>query len=153
MLKYRQVFIAAQFLAGVLSQDKKALLSREHFSVDGTLLEALASLKSFQPKGRLGRTSRPWTQWRAGLSRRPAEQHSHVSTTDPEARLFRKGPGKEARLCFIGHALMENRNGLIVGAVTHNRFGAMPERVGGAGADRASRRDPAAGHARWRHGL
>jgi hypothetical protein len=48
---------------------------------------------------------------------------SHGSTTDPEARLFRKGPGKEARLCFMGHALMENRNGLIVGAVTTTASG------------------------------
>src|SRR5947209_14883018 len=48
---------------------------------------------------------------------------THVSTTDPEARLFRKGPGKEARLCFMGHALMENRNGLIVGAVTTTASG------------------------------
>jgi hypothetical protein len=52
------------------------------------------------------------------ISRREPTNDTHVSTTEPDARLYRKGPGKEARLCFIGHALMENRNGLIVGAVT-----------------------------------
>lgn len=53
----------------------------------------------------------------------PRRNDTHASTTDPEARLFRKGFGKEARLCFIGHALMENRNGLIVGAVTTTASG------------------------------
>src|ERR1700694_2941172 len=51
------------------------------------------------------------------------KNETHASTTDPDARLFRKGPGKEARLCFMGHALMENRNGLIVGAVTTRASG------------------------------
>ncbi len=55
--------------------------------------------------------------------REPRRNDTHVSTTDPETRLFRKGLGKEARLCFMGHALMENRNGLIVGAVTTTATG------------------------------
>ena len=111
--------IAAQFLAAVLAQDKvKALLSSEHFSVDGTLLEAWASLKSFRPKDGSGEPPDPGRNGERDFHGERRSNDTHVSTTDPEARLFRKGPGKEARLCFMGHALMENRNGLIVGAVT-----------------------------------
>ena len=149
--------MAAQFLAAVLSQDKvKGLLSSEHFSVDGTLLEAWASLKSFRPKS-LPSGSDPGD----GSGEPPAagrngerdfhgerrKNDTHVSTTDPDARLFRKGPGKEARLCFMGHALMENRNGLIVGGGDHARFGPC-RAAGGADADRAPCRAPAARHAR-----
>ena len=120
--------VAAQFLAAVLSQDKvKALLSSEHFSVDGTLAGSLGEPEKLSAEGRLGRASRPGTQLaRRDFHGEPRRNDTHVSTTDPEARLFRKGPGKEARLCFMGHALMENRNGLIVGARDHNRFAAMP---------------------------
>ncbi len=111
--------VAVQFLAAVLSQDKvKRLLSSEHFTVDGTLLEAWASLKSFRPKDG---SDEPPGAGRNGEQDFHGERRTndtHVSTTDPEARLYRKGPGKEARLCFMDHALMENRNGLIVGAVT-----------------------------------
>ena len=113
--------VAVQFLAAVLSQDKvKRLLSSEHFTVDGTLLEAWASPKSFRPKGRATGREPPGAG-RNGEQDFHGERRTndtHVSTTDPEARLYRKGPGKEARLCFMGHALMENRNGLVVGAVT-----------------------------------
>ena len=115
---------AAQFLAAVLAQDKvKALLSSEHFSVDGTLLEAWASLKSFRPKDGSGKPSDPGRNGERDFRGERRRNHTHASTTDPEARLFRKGPGKEARLCFMGHALMENRNGLIVGAVTTTASG------------------------------
>ena len=116
--------VAAQFLAAVLSQDKvKALLSSEHFSVDGTLLEAWASLKSFRPKDGSGEPPDPGSNGERDFRGERRRNDSHGSTTDPEARLFRKGPGKEARLCFMGHALMENRNGLIVGAVTTTASG------------------------------
>jgi transposase len=110
--------IAAKFLAAVLTQPRvKRLLSSDHFSVDGTLIEAWASMKSFKAKdGQGGPPS-------AGGRNAPADFHgekrsnaTHVSTTDPDARLYRKGPGKEARLCFIGHGLMENRSGLLVDA-------------------------------------
>jgi transposase len=95
------------------------LLSREHFSLDGTLIEAAASLKSLRPieegdgeepphPGGGGRN--PEVDWR-GERRGNA---SHRSRTDPEARLARKGRGKEAHLCYAGHTLAENRNGLIV---------------------------------------
>src|SRR5205809_653382 len=96
--------IAAQFLAAVLAQDKvKALLSSEHFSVDGTLLEAWASLKSFRPKDGSGDPPGPGRNGERNFHGEPRRNDTHVSTTDRETRLFRKGLGKEARLCFMGH--------------------------------------------------
>src|SRR6478736_1847917 len=111
--------IAAKFLGAILSQPKvKRLLSTDHFSVDGTLIEAWASMKSFKPKG--GADEPPadgdGRNREADFHGEKRSNDSHVSTTDPEARLYRKGPGKEAKLCFMGHALMENRNGLVVDA-------------------------------------
>jgi len=111
--------VAAKFMSVVLDQPRvKQLLSTDHFSVDGTLIEAWASMKSFKPRDGSGDPPPP-----AGGRNREADFHgqkrsneTHVSTTDPEARLYRKGRGKEAKLCFIGHALMENRNGLVVDA-------------------------------------
>jgi transposase len=110
--------VAAKFLAAVLGQPRiRALLSDEHFSVDGTLIEAWASMKSFKPKAEVNEEPP------AGGRGRNAERdfhgekrtnQTHASTTDPDARLYRKGTGKEARLCHMGHLLMENRNGLIV---------------------------------------
>jgi len=110
--------IAAKFLTAVLAQPRvKRLLSSEHFSVDGTLIEAWASVKSFRPKEppegggtSEGRQRNAPVDFK-GEKRR---NETHRSTTDPDARLYRKGPGMEAKLCFIGHALMENRSGLIV---------------------------------------
>jgi hypothetical protein len=114
----------------VLSQDKvKALLSSEHFSVDGTLLEAWASLKSFRPKDTSDDPPGPGRNGERDFHGEPRRNETHASTTDPEARLFRKGLGKEARLCFMGHALMENRNGLIVGAVTTTASGHAERRA------------------------
>ena len=111
--------IAAKLLSAVLAQPRvKRLLSTDHFSVDGTLIEAWASMKSFKPKQ--GRDEPPAD---AGGRNRETDFHgekrsndTHASTTDPDARLYRKGSGKEAKLCFMGHALMENRNGLLVDA-------------------------------------
>jgi len=111
--------IAAKFLNAVLAQPRvKRLLSAEHFSVDGTLIEAWASMKSFKPKD--GANDPPAE---GGGRNKEADFHgekrsneTHASTTDPDAKLYRKGPGKEAKLCFIGHALMENRHGLFVDA-------------------------------------
>jgi transposase len=111
--------IAARFLAAVLAQPRiKRLLSSEHFSVDGTLIEAWASMKSFKPKqppagGDSGGGGRNAPADFRGEKR---SNQTHGSTTDPDARLYRKGPGMEAKLCFIGHGLMENRSGLIVDA-------------------------------------
>jgi hypothetical protein len=111
--------VAVQFLAAVLSQDKvERLLSSECFTVDGTLLEAWASPKSLWPKDGSGKPPGPGRNGVQDFSRCAAHQRQHISTPDPDARLYRKGPGKEVRLSFIGHALMENRNGLIVGVTT-----------------------------------
>ena len=100
----------------VLEADRHGLLSDEHFTVDGTLIEAAASLKSFKSKeGDPPRTTdadpgNPSVDFH-GERRGNA---THQSTTDPEARLLRKGKGKEARLAFMVHALMENRHGMLV---------------------------------------
>jgi transposase len=142
--------IARQLLAAILADKAvKPLLSDEHFSVDGTLIQAWASMKSFQPKEEPagaeppaggdagpGKDGASPTGAKEAADRgeaapvaeapptvRNAEidfhgqkrsNETHASRTDPEARLYRKGPGKEAKLCFMGHALMENRSGLIV---------------------------------------
>jgi transposase len=111
--------IAAKLLSGVLAHPRvKRLLSTDHFSVDGTLIEAWASIKSFKPKD--GSDEPPadgeGRNREADFHGEKRSNDTHASTTDPEARLYRKGPGKEAKLCFMGHALMENRNGLVVDA-------------------------------------
>jgi transposase len=123
--------IATRFLAAVLAQPKvKALLSDEHFSVDGTLLEAWASTKSFRPKDGSGPPPDPGRNGDQDFHGQKRSNQTHASTTDPDARLYRKGRGKEAKLCFMGHALMENRNGLIVGA-TATRASGYAERPPG----------------------
>jgi hypothetical protein len=100
--------IAAKFLAAVLAQPRvKRLMSSDHFSVDGTLIEAWASIKSFKPSRRqiLAATRRSTSR-----ARNARTNETHASTTDPEARLYRKGgAGMEAKLAFLGHAMMENR--------------------------------------------
>ena len=107
--------IAAKFLRAVLAQPKvKTLLSDEHFSVDGTLIQAWASMKSFRPKDGSGEPPAPGRNGERDFHGERRTNDSHASTTDPEAKLFRKGRGKEAKLCFMGHALMENRHGLFV---------------------------------------
>jgi transposase len=90
----------------------RQLMSKEHFSVDGTLLEACASVKSFKPKDG-GHDEDDDGQNFHGQKR---SNETHQSSTDPDARLFRKGKGKESKLCHMGHILTENRNGLIVEA-------------------------------------
>ena len=121
--------IAAKFLAAVLAQPRvKQLLSIDHFSVDGTLIAAWASMKSFKARSAAAEEGTK----DGGAAPPPAEgggrnaeadfhgdkrsNETHCSTTDPDARLYKKGPGKEAKLCFIGHGLMENRAGLLVDA-------------------------------------
>jgi hypothetical protein len=102
--------------------DAKGLLSKEHFSVDGTLIQAWASHKSFKPKdGSNDQTpSGPGRNAQADWKGKPRTNDTHESTTDPDARLFRKSHQTAAVLCYQGHVLMENRSGLVVGAVvTH----------------------------------
>jgi transposase len=110
--------IAAKFLTAVLAQPRvKRLLSSEHFSVDGTLIEAWASMKGFKPKEPPeggGKGTGGGRNAAADFKGEKRSNETHRSTTDPDARLYRKGPGMEAKLCFIGHALMEKRSGLIV---------------------------------------
>lgn len=144
--------VARQFFEAVLGEARRRhLLSQEHFTVDGTLLDAWASLKSIRPRDEgprlpTGGGKDPAVDFR-GDRRRNA---THVSTTDPEARLARKGAGKEARLCFAGHVLMENRTGLVADIVVTEATGtaereeaeamldrmAVPQRVT-VGADKA----------------
>jgi hypothetical protein len=107
--------VARRFPAAVLNRPEvKVLLSDEHFSVDGTLLQAWASMKSFRPKDGSGDPPSPGRNGGRDFHGERRSNATHASTTDPEARLYRQGRGKEARLCFIGHALMENRHGLVV---------------------------------------
>lgn len=115
--------LAAKFLRAILSQPKiKRLLSTDHFSVDGTLIEAWASMKSFKPKdGPRGDHGEPPADGggrnvETDFHGEKRSNDTHASTTDPDARLYRKGKGKEAKLCFMGHGLMENRHGLLVDA-------------------------------------
>lgn len=132
--------VSRRFFESVVAQATTAgLMSSEHFTVDGTLIEASASLKSFRPKEEAAEHRRKERNRRkaaknkgkgkggkgprggGGRSNPTVSFHgqkrrndTHESTTDPEAKLFRKGYGKEAKLCFSAHALMENRNGLLV---------------------------------------
>lgn len=93
-------------------KDVQPLLSDEHFSVDGTLIEAWVSHKSFKPKDDKDGDGENFH----GTKRK---NDTHESTTDPDSRLYRKSEGKESKLCYMGHATMENRNGLaVVGLVT-----------------------------------
>ena len=113
--------VAHEFFSEVVRQAKKnRLMSEEHFSVDGTLIEAWASMKSFRPKQEAGRdddsdppSPNPSNRW-VDFHGEKRSNETHESKTDPESRLMRKGLGKEAKLCFSMHALSENRNGLLV---------------------------------------
>jgi transposase len=119
------------FFDAVVKQARAAsLMSDEHFSVDGTLIEAWASMKSFRPKGENpsdrptdGDSGNPTVDFR-GEKR---SNQTHASTTDPESRLMRKGRGKEAKLCYAAHALMENRNGLLVDLKVNSATGKAEE--------------------------
>jgi len=117
--------VAQRLLAAVIRQlQEQGLASDEHFTVDGTLIEAWASQKSFQKREGSDSSQdddpgNPTVNFR-GEKRSNA---THVSKTDPDARLAKKGKGKEAKLSYAGHVLMENRNGLIVNAVLTRCYG------------------------------
>ena len=111
--------VAARFLATLMARPRvKRLLSSDHFSVDGTMIQAWSSMKSVKPIGDDGPgDSEPPSGGRNAEADFHGEKRTnatHASTTDPEAKLYRKGAGMEARLAFLGHALMENRCGLVV---------------------------------------
>ncbi len=161
--------VVHEFFAAVLAEaNRRHLLSADHFTVDGTLLEAWASLKSFQPQERsdddeptAGSGAKNPDVDRHGERRRGA---THQSTTDAEARLAKKGTGKEAKLCFLGNVLMENRHGLVVDVETVLATGTgemeaavtMLERVAGqhlitVGADKGYDQRPFVAGCRDRH--
>jgi transposase len=110
--------INERFFNAILEQARaKGLLSEEHFTVDGTLIEAWASQKSFQRKDRPKPPSDDPGNPSINFRGETRTNETHESKTDPQSRLFRKARGHEAKLCYMGHVLMENRNGLAVGAV------------------------------------
>jgi transposase len=108
--------VFAKFMSKLLHHPQvEPLLSDEHFSVDGTLIEAWASQKSFRPKDGSGDEDGG-----ANFHGQKRKNDTHASTSDPDSRLYRKAAGREAKLCYMGHAIMENRHGLAVaGTVTH----------------------------------
>ena len=107
--------VARKFLVALLNHEKvRKLLSDEHFSVDGTQIQAWASMKSFRAKDGSSDPPDPGRNGEQDFRGEKRSNATHASTTDPEAKLHRKGAGKEAKLSFMGHALMENRNGLVV---------------------------------------
>src|SRR5574341_940919 len=114
--------IAQAFFDKVLKQARgQLLLSDEHFTVDGTLIEAWAGHKSFKPKdGKKSKKPSDPGNPSVDFHGEKRKNDTHASTTDPEARLYRKSNGEASKLSFLGHVLMENRNGLAVNArVTH----------------------------------
>lgn len=106
--------VAARFLAEVLEQAKRSkLLSKDHFSVDGTLIQAWASLKSFKPRDNDQEAPAGKNPGR-NFKGEKLSNETHSSTTDPEAKLYRKGINQEPRLSFAAHLLTENLNGLVM---------------------------------------
>src|SRR5262249_51401271 len=95
----------------------KMLLSAEDFSVYGTLIEAWASMKSFRPKDGRGEPPAPGRNGERDFHGEKRSNETHVSATDPDARLYRKGPGQPAKLAYLGHVFMENRHALVVDSV------------------------------------
>ena len=122
--------VARKFLAELMDHNElRGLLSDEHFSVDGTQIAAWASMKSFRAKDG---SDDPPGSGRNGERDFHGEKRSnatHASTTDPEAQLYRKGRGKEAKLSFMGHTLMENRSGLIVAATLTQATGSAERKA------------------------
>jgi transposase len=109
--------VAAKFMAAVLAhREVKPLLSSEHLSVDGTLIEAWASLKSFRAKDGGDEPPSPGRNGERDFHGERRTNDTHASTTDPDARLYRKSGSVAAKLSYIGHALAENRHGLVVEA-------------------------------------
>lgn len=108
--------VARVFFAKVLElAEWQGLVSSEHFTVDGTLIEAWASMKSFKAKDGSGKPPQDGGRnARVDFKGEKRSNDTHASTTDPQARLYKKADGEKSRLCYLGHALMENRNGLAV---------------------------------------
>jgi transposase/IS5 family transposase len=111
--------IAGGLLRAILADPQvKPLLSDDHFSVDGTLIEAWASMKSFRPRDGSGEPPAAGRNGERDFHGETRSNETHASTTDPDARLYRKAKGQAAKLCHMGHVVMENRSGLVVAAST-----------------------------------
>ncbi len=147
--------IAREFLAALLALPQvKGLLSSDHFSVDGTLIDAIAirdesrpailsaSMKSFRPKDGSGEPPAPGRNGERNFRKEKRSNETHASTTDPDARLYRKADGRESRLCFMGHVMMENRNGLAVQAALTHATGTAEREAALAMIDRRKREKP-----------
>jgi transposase len=107
---------------------RRRLLSDEHFTVDGTLIEACASMKSFRPKSGDDPPKSGGSNPEVDFKGQKRNNQTHSSTTDPQAKLYRKGNGQPSQLCYLGHVLMENRNGLCTDALVSQAHGrAEPE--------------------------
>jgi len=101
--------VARPFLSGLMAlKPVTRLLSSDHFSVDGTLIEAWASMKSFWPKDGWGEPPGPGRNGERDFRNEKRSNETHASTTDLDARLYRKSAGQESRLCYLGHAVTEN---------------------------------------------
>jgi transposase len=123
--------VATAFLERVVGQARRrGLLSGEHFTVDGTLLEAWASLKSFKPTDQPAPLPDDPGNPTVNFHGERRSNATHASTTDPEARLARKGKGRKAKLAYAGHAVIDNRHGLFVNAEATQATG-MAEREAG----------------------
>lgn len=122
--------IAQRFFAEALAA-AQPLLSDEHFTVDSTLLEAWASLKSFKRQEPTDEPPDDPGNPTVNFHGETRRNSTHASTTDPAARLYRKGPGREAKLCYMGHVLMENRHGLVVDAQVSQATGTAERDVAG----------------------
>jgi transposase len=134
--------VARRFFDQVLAEARQRdLVSEEHFSVDGTLIEAWASLKSFRPKDDDRQPPNDPGNPTVNFHGERRSNETHQSTTDPDSRLARKGGGKEAKLAFCGNVLIENRHGLVVdtelwpatGTAERDAALLMAERIGGSG--------------------
>ena len=124
--RLQQGDVFGKFMVRLLDHEKvKPLLSDEHFSVDGTLIEAWAGHKSFKPKNKRNKKDGDGSDFHGQVRK----NDTHQSTTDPEAKLYRKADGREAKLCYMGHALMENRNGLAVGGTVTEANGTAERRA------------------------
>ena len=125
-LQHGEVF--AKFMSKLLNHPQvRPLLSDEHFSVDGTLIEAWASHKSFRPKDGSGDDDG------SDFHGQKRKNDTHASTTDPDSRLYRKAAGREAKLCYMGHATMENRHGLAVAGMVTLATGTAERRASETG--------------------
>ena len=118
--------VARKFLSDLLThKEVRALLSDEHFSVDGTQVQAWASMKSFVAKDGSGEPPAPGRNGERDFHGETRRNDTHASATEPEAKLYKKGKGKEAKLSYIGNIMTENRNGFVVEAELRQASGTV----------------------------